>query len=106
MGQEPGAAVPPPPPAMSEMKPNQGSGGVMVLIQDIIEEAHEMEVDALKAESDSQAGYEEFIKNSNAAIVSASAATVPYQSRSRDFCRALLPARYYSATSVQHTSHG
>jgi hypothetical protein len=71
MGQEPGAAVPPPPPAMSEMKPNQGSGGVMVLIQDIIEEAHEMEVDALKAESDSQAGYEEFIKNSNAAIATA-----------------------------------
>merc|ERR1719311_1083916 len=48
MGQEPGAAVPPPPPAMSEMKPNQGSGGVMVLIQDIIEEAHEMEVDGLQ----------------------------------------------------------
>jgi hypothetical protein len=71
MGQEPGAAVPPPPPAMSEMKPSQGSGGVMVLIQDIIEEAHEMEVDALKAESDSQAGYEEFIKNSNAAIATA-----------------------------------
>ena len=71
MGQEPGAAVPPPPPAMSEMKPNQGSGGVMVLIQDIIEEAHEMEVDALKAESDAQAGYEEFIKNSNAAIATA-----------------------------------
>jgi hypothetical protein len=71
MGQEPGAAVPPPPPAMSEMKPSQGSGGVMVLIQDIIEEAHEMEVDALKAESDAQAGYEEFIKNSNAAIATA-----------------------------------
>merc|ERR1719183_561140 len=67
MGQEPGAAVPPPPPAMSEMKPSQGSGGVM----DIIQEAHEMEVDALKAESDSQAGYEEFIKNSNAAIATA-----------------------------------
>merc|ERR1719271_1860462 len=71
MGQEPGAAVPPPPPAMSEMKPNQGSGGVMMLIQNIIEEAHEMEVDALSAEADAQAGYEEFIKNSNAAIATA-----------------------------------
>merc|ERR1719311_1236853 len=71
MGQEPGAAVPPPPPAMSEMKPNQGSGGVMMLIQNIIEEAKEMEVDALAAESDAQAGYEEFIKNSNAAIATA-----------------------------------
>jgi len=69
--QEPGAAVPPPPPAMEEMKPNQGSGGVMMLIQNIIEEAKEMEVDALAAESDAQAGYEEFIKNSNAAIATA-----------------------------------
>merc|ERR1719453_2864306 len=71
MGQEPGAAVPPPPPAMEEMKPNQGSGGVMMLIQNIIDEAKEMEVDALSAESDAQAGYEEFIKNSNAAIATA-----------------------------------
>merc|ERR1719146_433766 len=71
MGQEPGAAVPPPPPAMEEMKPHQGSGGVMMLIQNIIEEAKEMEVDALSAESDAQAGYEEFIKNSNAAIATA-----------------------------------
>merc|ERR1719453_130959 len=71
MGQEPGAAVPPPPPAMEEMKPNQGSGGVMMLIQNIIDEAKEMEVDALAAESDAQAGYEEFIKNSNAAIATA-----------------------------------
>merc|ERR1719258_248240 len=56
---------------MSEMKPNQGSGGVMMLIQNIIDEAKEMEVDALAAESDAQAGYEEFIKNSNAAIATA-----------------------------------
>jgi hypothetical protein len=69
--QEPGAAAPPPPPAMSEMKPNQGSGGVMMLIQNIIDEAKEMETDALKAETDSQSGYEDFIKNSNAGIAEA-----------------------------------
>merc|ERR1719231_1298578 len=71
MGQEPGAAVPPPPPAMSEMKPSQGAGGVMQLIQNIIDEAAEMEADALKAESDSQSGYEDFIKNSNSGIAEA-----------------------------------
>merc|ERR1719440_281286 len=58
MGQEPGAAVPPPPPAMEEMKPHQGSGGVMMLIQNIIDEAKEMEVDALAAETDARSDTE------------------------------------------------
>jgi chromosome segregation ATPase len=71
LSAEPGAAAPPPPPAMSEMKPSQGAGGVMQLIQNIIDEAADMESDALKAETDSQAGYEDFIKNSNAGIAEA-----------------------------------
>merc|ERR1719506_3582528 len=68
---EPGAAAPPPPigdEGMGEYKANQGSGGVMMLIQNIIDEAHTAESDAIKAEADSQSGYEEFIKNSNDAI--------------------------------------
>merc|ERR1719169_423360 len=68
---EPGAAAPPPPigdEGMGEYKNNQGSGGVMMLIQNIIDEAHTAESDAITAEADSQAGYEEFIKNSNDAI--------------------------------------
>jgi hypothetical protein len=68
---EPGAAAPPPPigaEGMGEYKANQGSGGVMMLIQNIIDEAHTAESDAIKAEAESQAGYEEFIKNSNDAI--------------------------------------
>merc|ERR1719310_71943 len=54
---EPGAAVPPPPPAFGEYKKNEGSSGVMTMIEN-----------AIKDEADSQAGYEEFMKNSNAAI--------------------------------------
>jgi len=68
---EPGAAAPPPPigdEGMGEYKNNQGSGGVMMLIQNIIDEAHTAESDAITAEADSQSGYEEFIKNSNDAI--------------------------------------
>merc|ERR1719446_840178 len=68
---EPGAAAPPPPigdEGMGEYKNNRGSGGVMMLIQNIIDEAHTAESDAITAEADSQAGYEEFIKNSNGAI--------------------------------------
>merc|ERR1719247_1602747 len=65
---EPGAAVPPPPPAFGEYKKNQGSSGVMTMIENVIKEAHESEKEALKDEADSQAGYEEFIKNSNSAI--------------------------------------
>merc|ERR1719353_68830 len=68
----PGAAAPPPPPAMGEYKKNQGSSGVMVMIENVIKEAHESEKEAIKDEADAQAGYEEFIKNSNAAIEKAS----------------------------------
>jgi hypothetical protein len=71
---EPGAAAPPPPigaEGMGEYKANQGSGGVMMLIQNIIDESHEAEMDAISGEAESQAGYEEFIKNSNDAISAA-----------------------------------
>jgi len=65
---EPGAAVPPPPPAFGEYKKNEGSGGVMTMIENVIKEAATSEAEAIKDEADSQAGYEEFMKNSNAAI--------------------------------------
>merc|ERR1719146_484946 len=65
---EPGAAAPPPPPAFKEYKKNEGSSGVMTMIENVIKEAATSEAEAIKDEADSQAGYEEFIKNSNAAI--------------------------------------
>jgi len=66
--QEPGAAAPPPPEGFKEYKKNKKSGGVMGLIQDILDEAHTMEMDALRAEADSQAAYEAFVKDSNNSI--------------------------------------
>ena len=72
----PGAAAPPPPPAMGEYKKNAGSSGVMTMIENVIKEAATAEKEALKDEPDSQAGYEEFIKNSNAAIAKANSEIV------------------------------
>merc|ERR1719271_411115 len=65
---EPGVAAPPPPPPMAEYKKSQGAGGVMGLIQNVIDEAKAGEEEAIKSEADAQAAYEEFIKNSNAAV--------------------------------------
>jgi chromosome segregation ATPase len=74
--QEPGAAVPPPPPAFKAYKKNEGSSGVMTMIENVIKEAAASEAEAIKDEADSQAGYEEFIKNSNDAIAKANSEIV------------------------------
>merc|ERR1719146_415877 len=68
---EPGAAAPPPPPAMSKMEPSKGAGGVMQLIQNVIDESATMEKESLTAEEEAQAGYEDFMTNSNDAIANA-----------------------------------
>merc|ERR1719191_1575055 len=68
MQQEPGAAAPPPPEGFKEYSQNAGGGGVIGMIQEIIDESKTMEMDALKAEGDSQAAYESYTKNGNAAI--------------------------------------
>merc|ERR1719331_1931891 len=65
---EPGEAAPPPPEGFKEYKQNEGGGGVVGMIQEIIDESKTMEMDALKAEGDSQAAYEDFTKNGNASI--------------------------------------
>merc|ERR1719326_1597624 len=64
----PGAAAPPEPKGFDTYENNRGATGVMTMIQNIIDEAAQMEKDALKAETDAQAAYEEFIKNSNDSI--------------------------------------
>merc|ERR1719169_152800 len=66
--QPPGAAAPPPPPGFEKFEQNKGASGVMMLIENVIEDAAKMEEDAMKAETDAQAAYVEFITNSNAAI--------------------------------------
>merc|ERR1719401_2999318 len=63
---------PPPPPGFEEYKHNAANGGVMNLIQQIIEDAKAMEAEALRSEEDSQKAYEDFVKETNASIESKS----------------------------------
>jgi len=54
------------PPAQGTYKKNAGGGGVMDMIQTLVEESAELEADAMKAEADSQAAYESFMRDSTA----------------------------------------
>merc|ERR1719213_1555527 len=64
--QEP--AGPPPPPGFKKYENNAQSGGVMGMIQMIIDDAKAMETDALKAEEQAQIAYETFVTDTNASI--------------------------------------
>merc|ERR1719301_293895 len=64
--QEP--AGPPPPPGFKEYKNNASSGGVMGMIQQIINDAKAMEAEAIRSEEDAQKAYEDFVKETNASI--------------------------------------
>mmetsp|Transcript_81532 Transcript_81532/g.218145 ORF Transcript_81532/g.218145 Transcript_81532/m.218145 type:complete len:675 (+) Transcript_81532:115-2139(+) len=64
--QEP--AGPPPPPGFKSYKKNSGSGGVMGMIQQIINDAKTEEAEAIQAEKDAQAAYESFVKDTNDSI--------------------------------------
>merc|ERR1719305_1222474 len=64
--QEP--AGPPPPPGFKEYKKNAASGGVMGMIQQIINDAKAMEAEAIRAEEDAQKAYEDFVKETNASV--------------------------------------
>merc|ERR1712176_656681 len=66
--QEP--AGPPPPPGFKEYKKNAAAGGVMGMIQQIINDAKAMEAEAIRAEEDAQKAYEDFVKETNASIES------------------------------------
>merc|ERR1712066_253593 len=64
--QEP--AGPPPPPGFKEYKKNAAAGGVMGMIQQIINDAKAMEAEAIRAEEDAQKAYEDFVKETNNTI--------------------------------------
>merc|ERR1712151_1392578 len=64
--QEP--AGPPPPPGFKEYKKNAAAGGVMGMIQQIIDDAKAMEAEAIRSEEDAQKAYEDFVKETNASI--------------------------------------
>merc|ERR1719316_1623454 len=61
-------AGPPPPPGFKKYENNASSGGVMNMIQTIIDDAKAMEADAIKAEEESMTAYETFITDTNASI--------------------------------------
>lgn len=56
------------PPDMGEYSPNEKGGGVIGLLESIVEDSKALEAEATKAEKASQESYSEFIKNSNDAI--------------------------------------
>merc|ERR1719198_1921652 len=64
--QEP--AGPPPPPGFEAYKKNAASGGVMGMIEQIIQDAKAMEAEAIRSEEDAQKAYEDFVKETNASI--------------------------------------
>jgi hypothetical protein len=64
--QEP--AGPPPPPGFEAYKKNQASGGVMGMIQQIINDTKAMEAETIRSEEDAQKAYEDFVKETNASI--------------------------------------
>jgi len=59
---------PPPPPGFKEYKNNAASGGVMGMIQEIINDAKAMEAEAIRSEEDAQKAYEDFVKETNSSI--------------------------------------
>jgi len=63
---------PPPMTGFKDYSKNKQSGGVMGMIQTIIDDAKAMENEAIVAEEDAQTGYENFVKDSNGSIDSKS----------------------------------
>merc|ERR1719311_989151 len=60
------------PPAQGTYKKSAGSSGVMAMIETLVDESKALETEAMKAEADSQAAYETFMKDSTAANEAAS----------------------------------
>eukprot|EP00746_Dinoflagellata_sp_MGD_P125350 gnl/MRDRNA2_/MRDRNA2_60098_c0_seq1.p1 gnl/MRDRNA2_/MRDRNA2_60098_c0~~gnl/MRDRNA2_/MRDRNA2_60098_c0_seq1.p1 ORF type:complete len:695 (+),score=259.14 gnl/MRDRNA2_/MRDRNA2_60098_c0_seq1:102-2186(+) len=61
-------AAPPPPPGFKEYKKNAAAGGVMGMIQSIIDDAKALEAEATRAEEESQKAYEDFVTETQTSI--------------------------------------
>jgi len=61
-------AGPPPPAGFETYKKSEASGGVLGMIKQIISDAATMEQEALRAESEAQAAYEDFVKEAQTGI--------------------------------------
>lgn len=64
----PGAAAPAAPEGFKEYKKNSAAGGVVGMIQEIINDSKALVDEATAAEQDAQTGYEEFIRNTNEGV--------------------------------------
>merc|ERR1719380_355000 len=62
-------AGPPPPPGFKKYSNNAQSGGVMNMIQTICDDAKAMEAEALAGEETNQQAYEDFVKDTNEAVI-------------------------------------
>merc|ERR1719240_227176 len=60
-----------PPPGFKSYEKNKQSGGVMGMMQGIIDDAKSMEAEAIRAEEDSQKAYEDFTMDTNDALEAA-----------------------------------
>ena len=56
-------AGPPPPPGFEAYKKNAAAGGVMGMIQQIINDAKAMEAEVIRSEEDAQKAYEDFVSD-------------------------------------------
>jgi len=65
-----------PPPGFKSHSKNKNSGGVMGMIQELIDEAKGLEADAIRGEEDSQKAYEEFVMDTNDSLEEATKASV------------------------------
>jgi hypothetical protein len=63
-------------PAFKAAKKNENSGGVMGMIQELIDEAKTLEADAIRAEEEAQTAYEEFVKDTNDSLEEATKSLV------------------------------
>merc|ERR1719337_155620 len=61
-------AGPPPPPGFAAYNKNAAAGGVMGMIQQIINDAKAMEAEVIRSEEDAQKAYEDFVKDTNGSI--------------------------------------
>jgi len=66
--QKEAVAGPPPPPGFESYKKNAAAGGVMGMIQQIINDAKAMEAEAIHGEEEGQKAYEEFVKDTNGSV--------------------------------------
>merc|ERR1719321_294675 len=77
----PGEALPPPP-AQKTYSKSAGGGGALAMIADVIKESKALETKAIAAETDAQAAYEGFMKDSNK-LVAANTAGVASKSEAK-----------------------